>query len=161
MAGTYADAVRRVLIGRVLVTTDAATVLVGSFLPWLRSGTRHRNSYDIFSLVDRIGYSPDGPVGWALRLWPALPLLLAAALTLLWWSGREAAGAAVAAIAAIYAGVVSIAVRASSPTGLVAAEYGPWVTLAGAISLLAGAAVTIATTRDAATPRAGPWDGRS
>jgi hypothetical protein len=160
MPGTYADRVRRVLIGRVVMSSDAAIVLIGSFLPWLRSGKRHRNSYDIFSLVDRIGYSPDGPAGWALRVWPVLPVLLAAALTLL-WLGRERVGAGLAAVAAVYAGAVAITVRVASPSGLVSVEYGSWVTLAGAASLLAGTAITIATSPAVAARRAAPWDGRS
>lgn len=160
MVGTYADEVRRVLIGRALTSADALIVLVGSFLPWLRSGTRHRNSYDILSLVERIGYSAHGAVGWALRLWPVLPLLLVVAVTLV-WSGRHTLAAAAAMIAAVYAGAVSIAVSAASPTGLIAAEYGPWVTLAGAVLLLAGAAITLATNRDARAPGAALSGGRS
>lgn len=160
MVGTYAGEVRRVLIGRVVMTADAIVVLVGSFLPWLRSGTRHRNSYDIFSLVERIGYSPHGPVGWALRAWPVLPVLIIAGGTLL-WVRRDVVGAVVMMVAAVYAGAVGIAVRAASPSGLIAAEYGAWVTLVGAVLLLAGSAITIATNRGVGAPHAAPWDGRS
>jgi hypothetical protein len=160
MVGTYADEVRRVLIGRVVMTSDAIVVLIGSFLPWLRSGSRRRNSYDIFSLVERIGYSPNGPVAWALRAWPALPVVLVAGVTMV-WIGWEVAGAALNVVAAIYAGAVSIAVRAGSPSGLISAEYGAWVTLFGAVSLVAGSAITLATSRAARARRAAPWGGPS
>ena len=76
MLGTYAAAMQRVLIGRVASTSGAVAVVVGTFLPWLRSGTRLRSSYDIFSLVERLGFSRSDVVGWGLRLWPVLPFLV-------------------------------------------------------------------------------------
>ena len=78
MTGTYAAAVQRILIGRVLATVGAA-VGCGRHVPALAAvGHRRRNSYEIFSLVDRLGFSQSSVVGWGLRLWPVVPLLLVA-----------------------------------------------------------------------------------
>ena len=46
--------------GAVTVTAGAAVLLVGTFLTWLRSGATERSSYDVFDLVDRLGFSEGG-----------------------------------------------------------------------------------------------------
>jgi hypothetical protein len=142
MPGTYAAAVQRVLIGRVVATGGAVAVVVGTFLPWLRSGTRRRTSYEIFSLVERLGFSRSDVVGWGLRLWPLLPLLVACAATLTWFPRAWVTGV-VTLVAAAYAGLVSAAVRSASPSGIISVEYGPTVTLAGAVVLAAGYLLTL------------------
>ena len=77
--------------GAVTVTAGAAVLLVGTFLTWLRSGATERSSYDVFDLVDRLGFSEGGLVGWALRLWPLVPLLLV--LTVIaWWFPASGSG---------------------------------------------------------------------
>lgn len=141
MPGTYAAAVKRIVIGRVVATTGAVIIVAGTFLPWVRSGTRLRSSYEIFSLVERLGYSRSDLVGWGLRLWPALPLLVACAVMLLWFPRARATGAVVA-ITAGYAGVVSAAVRSASPDSIISVEYGASVTLIGAVVLAAGYLLT-------------------
>jgi hypothetical protein len=142
MTGTYAFAVQRNLIGQVMATLGGLVALVGTFLPWLRSGTRDRSSYEIFSLVDRLGISQSSVVGWGVRLWPVVPLLLVLAVTLLWFPRRWIGGAAVL-VAVAYAGVVSIAVRSASSNSLITIENGPVVTLVGALILGAGALTTV------------------
>jgi len=125
------------LIGRFVATCGAMVVVAGTFLPWLRSGERRRSSYEILSLVDRLGYSSSGAVGWGLRLWPTVPLLLVAAVALLWFEHRRlAVGAGV--VVGAYAGAVAAAVRSASPAGIVTVQYGSWITLIGAIVLLIG-----------------------
>lgn len=140
MTGTYAAAVQRILIGRVVATVGAVVAAVGTFLPWLRSGTRRRNSYEIFSLVDRLGFSRSSAVGWGLRLWPIVPLVLVLAVTLQWFPRKWVSGGS-AMVAVVYAGGVAAAVESAPATSLIAVEYGPWVTLAGLVVLTAGALV--------------------
>lgn len=147
MIGTYAAAVQRVLIGRVVATFGGAVLVVGTFLPWLRSGTRRRTSYEIFSLVERLGFSRSDIVGWGLRLWPMLPLLVVVALTLLWFSQRGLL-IVFASVATVYAGIVSIAVRSASPPSNIAVEEGPTVALIGAVLLATGALLTIRPPRN-------------
>lgn len=77
--------VDRTVRGAVTITVGAGTALVGTFLPWLRSGSRDRSSYTIFDLVERLGFAPGGIVAWSLRLWPLVPLVLVA-MTVLGWA---------------------------------------------------------------------------
>ena len=126
-------------------------MLVGSFLPWLASGTADRSSYDLLGVVDRLGFSPDGVVGWAVRLWPLLPLLLVVTVishhvrTDVTW--LPAVRSASTAVTACYAGSVALAVRLAPDVGLFRPRIGPWVTLAGAL-LLALATVLSAWNRE-------------
>ncbi len=140
MTGTYALAVQRNVIGRLVATVGAAVALVGTFLPWLRSGSRQRNSYEIFSLVERLGISQSSVVGWGLRVWPLAPLLLVSAAALQWFPRKWITGGA-AIVAAVYVGGVAIAVTTAPETSLIAVEYGSWVTFAGAVTLAIGAVV--------------------
>lgn len=142
MTGTYAAAVQRILIGRVIATTGAVVAVVGTFLPWLRSGARRRSSYEIFSLVDRLGFSESSLVGWGVRLWPIVPLLLAGAATLQWFPRRWVTGG-LTTVAVVFAGGVSAAVETAPPSSLITIEYGPLVTLAGVVVLAAGALLTL------------------
>jgi len=154
--------VRRILIGRGVATGGALLALVGTFLPWLRSGTRRRNSYEIFSLVERLGISQSSLVGFGVRLWPVVPFLLVLAVTLLWFAPRWPAAAVVAGTV-VYAGAVSIAVNGASTHSLVAIEHGPVVTICGLGLLTAGALLvrTCARSRGIRGPDAGRRDGRS
>jgi hypothetical protein len=132
--------VQRNVIGRVVATTGAGVALVGTFLPWLRSGSRQRNSYEIFSLVERLGFSSSGLVGWGLRLWPVVPFLLAFAATMQWFPRKWLSGASVI-VAVVYVGGVAAAVKTAPATSLIAVDYGPWVTIAGTALLALGALV--------------------
>ena len=146
MTGTYAFPVQRFLIGRVAVTAGAAVAVVGTFLPWLRSGTRRRNSYEIFSLIDRLGISKSSIVGWGLRLWPVVPLLLVVAVTFQWFPRKWVTPGSVV-VAVVYSGSVAASVELAPSTSLIAVEYGPLVTLIGAVILAAGALLTGTLTR--------------
>jgi hypothetical protein len=140
-----------VLDRRWIASSGALVVLVGSFLPWLASGTANRSSYDLLGIVDRLGFSPDGLVGWAVRLWPLLPLLLVVTVV----SHHVRVNAAWLPIvrststvaAALYAGSVALAVRLAPEIGLFRPRIGPWITLAGA-ALLALSAVLSAWYRE-------------
>ena len=148
-----------------MATLGGLVALVGTFLPWLRSGTRDRSSYEIFSLVDRLGISQSSVVGWGLRLWPVVPFLLVLAVTLEWFPLKWITAAAVA-VAAGYAGVVAVAVTTASSNSLITIEAGAVVTLVGVVILAAGTLVTVLLARSARTrgirgPGAGSGGGRS
>ena len=122
--------------GRWIASSGALVVLTGSFLPWLASGSAERSSYDLFGIVERLGFAPDGAVGWAVRLWPLLPLLLVVTvvshhvrLDAAWLPVVRATSTG---LSALYAGV-----------GVFSPRIGPWVTLLGA--LLLGLATVVRT----------------
>ena len=142
MIGTYAAPVQRLLIGRIVATIGAVVVVAGTFLPWLRSGTRERSSYEIFSLVERLGYSRSDLVGWGLRLWPIVPLLLAGSVVLLWYPRRWITGP-VTVVAAVYAGGVAAAVSSASPVSIISVEYGATVALVGSVLVALGYLLTV------------------
>ena len=133
--------------GAITVSAGAAILLVGTFMTWLRSGATDRSSYDVFDLVERLGFSEGGLVGWGLRLWPLLPLLLVATL-ITWWSPFSGAGmttvrAALTLVASIYAGAVAIAVTQAPDVALFSVGPGPIVTIVGAVVMIAGIGVAL------------------
>jgi hypothetical protein len=144
--------------GAITVTVGAAVVLVGTFLTWLRSGAIDRTSYDVFDLVDRLGFSKGDLVGWALRLWPLVPFMLVVTV-ITWWSPYSGSGwmatrAALTIISSVYAGGVAVAVVNAPDIALFSVGPGPVVTLVGAISMVVGLGVAIisATRRERPGP---------
>jgi hypothetical protein len=119
-----------------LISVGAVATVVGTFLPWLRSGTNDRNSFQLLSLLNYLGFAPDGPMGWAVRLWPVVPLVCAVAAVAAWrgmWPIASLAGVA----GGTYAFGLSYAVRSTSATSLLQARYGVSVTLVGSLVLTA------------------------
>lgn len=144
-APAYARAVSdRTTRGAVIVTAGAGTTLLGTFLPWLRSGSRDRSSYAIFDLVERLGFAPDGPVAWALRLWPLVPLVLVA-MTVAGWAvvTRHLAwpiAVAISGVGVAWIAGTSIALVLAPDVGLFRIGVGPTVALVGVAVAGVGAA---------------------
>ncbi|MAT06023.1 MAG: hypothetical protein CL424_13375 [Acidimicrobiaceae bacterium] len=141
------------LTGRVVAAVGAVIALVGTFLPWLVSGTVERTSYELLDLVERLGFSPDGLVGLALTVWPLAPLGLVLCVVAQWpwrgWQGKWAGwgAAALAVVVGLYVGATAAAVLTAPEVGLFRVRNGASVTLAGALVMLAGAAVDAAGVR--------------
>ncbi len=130
-----------------LGTAGAVTTLIGTFLPWLRSGARGRSSYTIFELVDRLGFAPDGVVSASLRVWPLVPLLLVGAVVSVWvppTSGvKRWAGTVTIALAVLWVGGTALVVRLAPADGLLRIGPGPIVTIVGVVVLAAGGAIRL------------------
>lgn len=124
------------------LSVGAAVVLVGTFLPWWRSGSSRRSSYALLDLLDRLDLAADGPAANAMRLWPIVPLLVVGAVVATWWGWRRL-GVACASVAAVYATVVALVVRAAPGQALV----GTVVTIAGSLVLLGSSFVLVARRR--------------
>lgn len=130
-------------------------VIGGSAMPWLRTGERRRSSYELFGIVERLGFSPSGAVGWAIRLWPLVPLLAVIAATCAWFAPRWSLLPAV--VAALYSGGVGFAVANVDGVRTVGVEGGPSITTAGAMLVVFGAAVaTFGGRRQARRSRVSP-----
>ena len=126
-----------------LIAAGLVLVVLGTFLPWLRSGSVERNSYATGgALHDLIGGG--GASGLALDAWPFVSLACAVATALL-VLGLSRAGALLGALAGLAAGAVAtIALTVRSGFTVAPARLGPAVTLAGAvITLLAAVPVII------------------
>lgn len=122
----------RHLVGPVITTAGAVAILVGSFLPWLRSGRRGRSSYELYGLAERLDFAGGTLARGLVALWPLVPLVVVAA-ALAAWSSRRYVSTGLAILAACYVVVVCIvAWRAPLP-----AMVGVAVTFVGAVALLA------------------------
>jgi hypothetical protein len=146
----------------ITVAVGSGVVLVGTFLTWLRSGTAARSSYDLFDLVDRLGFSQGGLVGWALRVWPLVPFLLVVTV-ITWWSpfhgpGWTAVRAALALVAALYPGGVAVAVVNAPDVAVFHIGKGPIVTIVGACLMLVGIGVNAIRREPRARPSAPAGD---
>jgi hypothetical protein len=118
----------------------AAVVLVGSFMPWIRSGRRRRSSYDILDLADRLGFSPHGALGWAVRCWPLMPLVVVVSVVAA-AAGRRGIAVPATVVGAAYVMTVAVTVRRAPRSALIGIEAGTWVSMLGAVALLVGAAI--------------------
>ena len=119
-----------------------------------------RSSYELFELTDRLGFSPDGAIGWALRMWPLAPLLLVLAAV--------AQGAphgdrrvrltrlVLAVLSIAYAGGTALAVLLAPEGGLFRLRFGIWTTLFGSAMMIAGLSFPIGrpVSRERAEPSA-------
>jgi len=130
------------LAAPVMITVGSLGVLVGTFWPWVASGRRNRSSYQIFEVVERLGFAPGGAVGWGLRLWPIVPLLVVCASIAAWYRRRLAAGL-LAGLGALYAGGVGLAMGSAPRSGLVRVLGAPTFTAIASGVLLAGAVVVL------------------
>jgi hypothetical protein len=134
-------------VGRWLVAIGAVVALAGTFLPWLSSGTVDRSSYDLFDLVERLGFSPDGLVGLALRLWPLVPLALVLSVVAqtpqIWARTGALVGAGLPLLTVIYVGSVCAAVIAAPDVALFRVRGGLWITIAGVGAMLVGAGLIV------------------
>ncbi len=117
--------------------------MLATFLPWVRSGSRPRSSYDLLGLLDRLGLAGDGPVAAVVRWWPVVPLLVTAAVVLAWW-GRPGWALVCAAVVAVYVGGVAMVLIVSASRSGVALGLGVWVAVvAGAVLPVAAARVRL------------------
>ena len=122
-----------------LMTAAGIVVLAGSFMPWLRSGATRRSSFELFDVVDRLGFTPGGAFGWAVRLWPLVPLLVVCAVVAVWWERRLIA-ALLGSISGVYVAAVGFGVQLAPDAGLIGVEVGATVTAVGGVVLLLASA---------------------
>ena len=134
------------IVGSAIVTGGAVVTLTGTFLGWVRSGSSARSSYDVFALVDRLGFSPNGVVGSILRVWPLVPLMLVVGVIGQWSHARRrglrVVLAALPVFGLLFAGGTAMAIANAPEAGLFAIGPGPNVTAAGAVVMLAGVVVS-------------------
>ena len=124
----------------IAVLVGGAAAIVGTFLPWFRSGAVDRSSYELFDVVERLGFAPDGTVGWLLRLWPLVPLLFVIGIVVQFLSDDYPGIAFVRWIvpfaASVYSGGIAVALQFAPEAGLFSFRYGAVVTATGSVIVL-------------------------
>lgn len=138
---------RRAVVGVVGLVVGTALVALGAFLPWIVTGGAARSSFASVRSADRLGIV-DGGVGLvALRAWYLAPLV-AALVPVLVVLHRIRWAAAVGLTLAGLTAAVALAVVALAPdTGI-----GPWVSLVGGATVVAGAVLVTAGGRPRGAP---------
>lgn len=125
-------------------------IVVGTFLPWLRSGRTSRNSYQTGGAVRRL-IGTTGIVDDLLGLWPLVGLACAVAIAL-FLLGARTVGTILAGLSAMGAGTASIGALATTATSYAKVSIiGPVVTLVGAT--LVALAVLLRALAAVAVPR--------
>lgn len=124
-----------------------AIMVVGTFLPWLRSGSTQRNSYTADGLVRRL-LATDGITHALLMMWPFLSVLCAVAVALLLMTLFRTGGT-LALVCAVAVGIVSVRILATGSHALIGVDRsGPGLTLAGcALTASASLAVLLLSAR--------------
>jgi hypothetical protein len=119
-------------------------VVLGTFLPWLRSGSVYRDSYQSLGVLRELGF-----IGGLVNVWVAM--IPAAAIAIAVYAiGLRRSAAVVATILAIIMGTIAgaAAVQGGGEGGLIGiASTGPTVTLVGSVLALLGAVVVLVTQR--------------
>ena len=150
-AVTYGAEVRET-IGNGCVTASAGVALIGVFAPWLKSGESRRSSFELFELVDRLGFEPDGVFAGMLRLWPIVPLAVIACVVAAWMAKARIAGS-IGLVGGIYVAVVSISIMQAPTAGLIQTAWGVPVSLVGGVLLATTGVWLLAQVSPTQTPR--------
>jgi hypothetical protein len=107
------------------------TIVVGTFLPWLRSGSRERNSYQADGVISRL-LDPQGLIHPILSAWPFVALGGGLAVAL-WALGLRIAAAGLALVVAVVAAIVAIgALTVGGNDVAQVSDIGPVITVIGA-----------------------------
>lgn len=121
-------------------------LVVGTFLPWLRSGQARRNSYQAGGALQRL-LGVHGILDSAVSAWPFVGLLCAATIAI-YAVGFRRCAALLALIVALFTGAVALAALWVGGNRLMrAAALGPTVTLVGALAVLAAATLLLTSSR--------------
>ncbi|WP_143022700.1 hypothetical protein [Lentzea jiangxiensis] len=149
----------RSVVGAAVAAVGLVTSIAGTFLPWLKSGSTTRDSYQVLSLRDLAGL--DGVAGGVVTsIWVGLtPLAMIAAALYVVRFPRIAA--CVALLFGTISGTVALVatVQGDSKGALVGISIsGPITTLAGAVLTIVGAITVLTSTRRSAvrTPGGNP-----
>lgn len=113
-------------------------VVVGSFLPWVISGTAHRDSYATIRAARSIGVVSNAPWETLLPVWFLVPLLAAFMLVGIVFGKRRLVSGA-----AIPLGAIAIVVSTLVLVAPIERGVGPAITFIGAVGLLAATSWTI------------------
>lgn len=126
-----------------MLATGTASIVGGALLPWVATGERQRNSFEIVRAGHALGVLDGRLEELAGQAWYLLPLV--GALTVCGLAaGFRRAAAGLGAVAGLAAMVMALVVRATSlPT-----RPGIGVTMGAAALAISGAALTAGRTKE-------------
>jgi hypothetical protein len=149
------SSVRRWGVG--LVVAGGMIAVVAMFGPWVRSGSNYRNSFEVVDLVDRLGFTPDGPIETAFRFWPVAPLAVVVAVVLtIWLRGR--AGPILAIVVGLTIGLVGVAMRTIPESSLIGTGRGSILAALGGATMVSGGVTTLMSRRISTAPQTSPLE---
>jgi MYXO-CTERM domain-containing protein len=143
--------------GVVLTALGLTTVAVGTFLPWVRSGSVLRDSYQSIAVLRTIKVVDGSPLSLVLDAWTLLIPVITVCIVVYALGFRRSA-ATVSGVVAIISGTVAGAatvVSGGEEIRLGIASAGPVTTTVGAVLALVGVAGIFAGRRRRATENAG------
>lgn len=140
-----------VLAGALAGVLGLVVIVIGTFLPWLKSGSVTRNSYQAGGAMRRLLDVP-GWLGAALTAWPFVGLACAG-VVVLFAAGLVRPSAVLGLLLGAFAAAVSAGALAVRGSGLVAPEApGPVVTVVGATALITASTVLLLLPQRPARP---------
>jgi MYXO-CTERM domain-containing protein len=145
------------VVGAVLTALGLLAVAVGTFLPWVRSGSVLRDSYQSISIIRTIKVVDGGPLALLLDAWTLLIPAITVCIVL-YAVGLRRSAATFSAVVAIISGTVAGAatvVGGGEEIRLGIASLGPVTTTVGAVLALVGVVAIFAGRRRRATEDAG------
>ena len=145
------------LAGAVLTAAGLVTVAVGTFLPWVRSGSVLRDSYESISLIRTIRVLDGNPLALIVDTWTLL-IPISTLCLIAYAVGFRRSAATIAGVVAIISGTISGAATVLSggeEIQLGISNIGPTTTLVGAVLTLTGALGVFVGRRGRATEHAG------
>ena len=143
--------------GAVLTAAGLATVAVGTFLPWVRSGSVLRDSYQSIAVIRTFKVLDGNPLALVIDAWTLIiPAMTLCVVT--YALGFRRSSATICALIAIVSGTVSGAATVlggGEDVRLGIASIGPTTTSVGALLTIAGVVGIFAGRRGPATEDAG------
>jgi hypothetical protein len=140
-----------------VTATGLVIVAVGTFLPWVRSGTVLRDSYQSIAVVRSIGVLDGTPLTLLIDVWTLL-IPISTVCLIAYALGFRRSSATVSAVVAIISGTVSGAatvISGGEEIHLGISSIGPVTTFVGAVLTLVGVVGIFAGRRGRATENAG------
>jgi hypothetical protein len=145
------------LAGAALTAAGLVTVAVGTFLPWVRSGSVLRDSYESISLIRTIRVLDGSPLALIIDAWTFL-IPISTLCLIAYGVGFRRSAATIAVIVAIISGTIAGAatvISGGEEIQLGISSIGPTTTLVGAVLTLGGVVGVFAGRRGRATEHAG------
>lgn len=130
----------RVHVAAGVALSGLLIIVIGSFLPWIKSGAVQRDSFEIVGVIDRLGPQDNAILAFALSGWIAVPpaCVLAIGLYVL---GLARTAAACAITVSVVAGTVGLAIYVVGGDGfglVTSVPAGPLTTCLGGMIALSG-----------------------